>query len=334
MKIIWLFLIISSTVSFNVCAEQSVGDKAQNAERQTSEHKKLPKWFPPLVVKNHDVKGQNNPGSMNSKKKEAEKREIEDLAAQQGMNAAAQSMDVSTLRLANDTETLAKDTKRIREYTWWMAFASVFAAGFLLPTLIATGIAAWASRATLKETRSANISQLQPYVSIKSVILRMYGDADLGVIFVNLKIKLRNDGHTPVHNAGIEVTGLNIQAKGDTDQDAITIEDLFRADESSYLGQRINPRTSVKPEVIYGHEQVTDEVIFDTYRIFEFTVLGRIRFKDISTLRTKKHQFMDFMVFTGEDHADTKKPTIIIQEEGVDLDTNWKNSHWDISWNE
>lgn len=285
MPILWLLLTISSIAySSNTYAEQPVNHKAYNTERKTGDVKKPPEWFPPLIIKNHDI------DPIYKKKKEAaEQREIEDLAAQKGMNAAAQSMDKATQRLARDTTALAEDTAKLRKYTLWMAIASALATVFLAPTLFATIVAARSSRDMLKETRNANTFQLQPWINIGEPTVSyqgMYVNSDDIALFT-IDIPISNEGITPVTWIAIEI----LQAQVDTHRPdkalcSFTTENFKAAGRSMHINakQKIVHDT---PIVLTVSDRQADALPDEECW---FVLKFEVRFKDRFTSEGGKHR--------------------------------------------
>lgn len=273
MRYLWIFIaLIACTGSY---AEQSISSKHDDGQRQASGHKKPAKWFVPLLHSESE-KSKKEPDSVDPYKKEAEERQIQDLAAQKGMNSAAQKMERATQRLADDTERLAG-------YTWWMMAASIAASALLIPTLIATTVAAFATKETLKETRRVNTLQLQPWLSVDSVEFNHVlstpdgvEDQSFGHYIFAIEINVKNEGKTPAK--AIEVIFKKARASySHKGRDEVESEIGFIQDLE--MSKTINPNRAKSIEFPAGVEKVAkNPAIFEvdvTGFIFEFLILFR-----------------------------------------------------------
>lgn len=112
---------------------------------------------------------------------EADQREIDDLAAQQGMNAETQAINEATQRMA--------------AYSWYQTWAVAIGTILVFASLVLTVIATWAAHKAIRVTREIGNAQLRAYMGWHRGGLTLH-HRELQVAGL---VVIKNFGQTPAH---------------------------------------------------------------------------------------------------------------------------------------
>lgn len=146
----WSFAIaIGLTASLGQAQEP-----AKNGEGSTQSNQTQAQTLP-LPIPVEIIEGDAEAAARQNSEKEARQREIDDLAAQEGMNAATQAMNVATQRMV--------------DYAWWSNAFVLAGTILLIATLVLTWLANRAAVKAVRVTREIGNRQLRPYAFCKSV---------------------------------------------------------------------------------------------------------------------------------------------------------------------
>lgn len=175
----WLFiaalgLILSA--SLGQAQEQAESTSRQADQEQGPVAPDIPTPFPVQIVEDHAAAD-----ARQRSEEEARQREIADLAAQEGMNAATQAMNRATQRMA--------------EYGFWSTVFVAIGTGLLVITLVLTWMANRSAQAAVTVTRKIGEAQSRAYVHVQ--IANICG---LGTPVPEVAIGVTNYGQTPARN--------------------------------------------------------------------------------------------------------------------------------------
>jgi len=146
------------------------------------------------------VESDSTSDTRNSQEEEAKQREIEDLIAQQGMNAATQSIDAAT--------------QDMRDYALYSTILVGVGTVLVFITLILTWYANSSALAAVRVTRETGRDQTRAYVDVSECEIVYTG---LGNIWITIFVK--NSGQTPARSFGyIDAIGEIIARESDEPQ--------------------------------------------------------------------------------------------------------------------
>ena len=164
-------------------AQEQVPPSEEEAPNEQSPAETIPLPVPIQIIED-DASAR----SREEREAEARQREIEDLAAQEGMNIAAQAMNEATQRMAE----LAKDQVDLAR---WQARLAVIGTSALILTLALMWDANRATRQVAKQ-------QTRAYLSVTKAELHLDSKTYLGgeLPDINVFIHIHNSGITPAVN--------------------------------------------------------------------------------------------------------------------------------------
>jgi len=159
-------------------------EQAQEAEWQTEPQQgpaqSLPRPFPIVIVED-DAAAE----ARQRQEEESRQREIEDLIAQQGMNAATQAMNAAT--------------QDMRDYALYSTIFIGIGTVLLVVTLYLTGQANRAAVESVAVTRRIGEAQTRAYLSFDSIDAGYIAQADGEITGIRLRPNIRNTGQTPAY---------------------------------------------------------------------------------------------------------------------------------------
>lgn len=166
-------------------AQEQVPEAQELPATQQEEAQPLPIPFPIEIVEDQAVTDARQRSD-----EEARQREVEDLIAQQGMNAATQSMNDATQRMA--------------EYTFWSTIFVFVGTVLLIVTLLLTWQANKAAVRSVKIVGELGEAQLRAYISFGGLrCISHWEDADPEKIFWRLHFNIKNTGATPARKVKV-----------------------------------------------------------------------------------------------------------------------------------
>lgn len=273
-RILFIPLALVATLSSIACADSN--KEHRETKRQANANYSPADWSPPLLLTD-PISDKENPNTVDIKKEEAEKREIADLAAQEGMNRAAQ-------RVADDTESIAM-------LTFWMTIATWATVVFLIPTIIFTYKANQTARANLRETERTNILQLQPWLTIGIPIISRHINripiprSESGDASFRIEIPITNEGKTPVKEMRVDISYIEVQLKN-SKGDKLLLKSIISTQDRT---MPLNP-TAQSVQIITcscnrvsGAEQAPISDFAGDDVDIRTNIGGDVRFTDIST---------------------------------------------------
>lgn len=152
-------------------------EQAQSGGRQ-AEKEQSPSDNPTVAVPVYVVGDQSAADARKRAEEEARQREIEDLVAQQGMNAATQAMNDATQRMA--------------KYAFWSTVLVGIGTILLFLTLWLTREANKSARDAVEITRRIGNTQLRAYVGPRDVFFDLQTQT--------ISFRIRNFGQTPAYD--------------------------------------------------------------------------------------------------------------------------------------
>lgn len=191
-------------------------EPSDNSEGQTTQNQQ-PTQSLPLPVPVEIIEDQAAADARKSNEAEARQREIDDLAAQEGMNAATQAMKETTNRMAYDSRQ--------------MAIATWVGVGLLTVTLLLTLQANSAARAAVDITGKVGRAQTRPYLGAKTADVSV---TDKGVTCI---VSIENAGQSFANNV-IFNTGCLAEPSFD--------EALLASSERDFFAGSIMPGASMQ----------------------------------------------------------------------------------------
>lgn len=172
--------IVVFAIAINLPASGQAQEQAGEAEGQPTTQQQPSQTFPlPLPV--DIVEDEATAQAREREEKEARQREIADLAAQEGMNAATQAM--------NDA------TQRMPEYAFWSTLLVGIGTVLLIITLYQTRQANRAAQSAVAVTREIGEAQVRAYAAVKAVRLIIRKDGN-GIMAEEVVV-IENTGMTP-----------------------------------------------------------------------------------------------------------------------------------------
>jgi len=204
----YVFAIIGLTLAGSGQAQET----RQPTQPQASEQEEPAKSLPiPLIVE--IVEDDAAAVSRQRSETEARQREIDDLAAQQGMNAATQAMNEATQRMASDSREMTIAT--------WVGIFLLFI------TLLLTLMANIAAVRAVKVTETTGMTQMRAWLSFTDWRLEGLG-VDGAVERFQIVLQWRNTGSTPAINVNA-VTGFKGETPLNKHGGVVDIEDGDRS---------------------------------------------------------------------------------------------------------
>ena len=176
------FVILALGLAFSALSGQAQ-EQDEEAQGAATEEQGQPQIFPlpvPVEIIESDAAADARQRSEN----EAKEREIRDLAAQEGVNAATQLMNDATQRMA--------------KYAFWSTLIVGFGTALLLWTLWETRKANQSAREAVDVTREVGQAQVRAYLYCKSARYRLRKD-DLFA-----EIDIANAGQSPATNVLVQ----------------------------------------------------------------------------------------------------------------------------------
>mgnify|MGYP006909091071 CR=1 FL=1 len=169
----WIAAIALGLIGFAISgqAQEVVQDQQERAQSQQAPAQALPIPFPVDIVE-----GETEAAARKLREAESRQRAIDDLAAQQGMNAA---------------------TQRMADYSFWSTVFVGIGTILLVGTLLLTLQANKAARAAVKVTRDIGNHQLRAYLGVLDASITPLRS---GTHPLRAKITIKNFGQTPAHN--------------------------------------------------------------------------------------------------------------------------------------
>lgn len=225
-----------------------------------------PSSKPPPTVRVDIIEDQSAAEARKRREEESRQREIEDLAAQQGMNRATQAMNAAT--------------QDMRDYALYSTIFVGVGTFLLFVTLWLTWQANRSARAAVDVTREMGMKQLRGYVHATSMDLK----EPQSEFVPNIVIGVQNFGQTPVRNLNTSASWkLIFTGKGGPDK---TSEIVTAPDRGITLGpgKEVYPILKIDPQawkivkasienkaatfVVYGQADYVD--IFGEHRWSKF----------------------------------------------------------------
>lgn len=181
----WLFIAtLGLTLSADLGQTQEQGESpsGQTGQEQDPVTPDIPTPFPVEIVEDDATAD-----ARQRSEEEARQREISDLAAQEGMNAATQSIDQAT--------------RDMRDYALYSTIAVWVGTALLIITLVLTWMANKSALAAVKVTRDLGLAEHRPYVDVDFGGCISHWDRTRGdKIFWKIRLILSNSGNTPTLN--------------------------------------------------------------------------------------------------------------------------------------
>jgi hypothetical protein len=244
-------------------------EQAQYAQRETSQQSEPsdPNDAPISVIVREPVTVAIDDTSAEARQREeadARQREIDDLVAQQGMNAATQAMNTAT--------------QDMRDYAFWQTWLIAIGTGLLFYTLYLT-------RQTILVTRRIGEAQTAAHISIYDAkIIICDGSSKRRAFCPIVAVRWKNSGMTPAFKLSAKLRIFGV-LDGNSIDLGVTNSDLERGAISVEPGQV--ERTAASPTHISLEKYVTgDEVSLEkmtvVFDVFFFDVFERERrFKEV-----------------------------------------------------
>lgn len=140
--------------------------------------------FTPIPI--YVIEDQATADARERHEEEARQREISDLIAQEGMNAATQAMNEATQRMA--------------DYAWWSTFLVGIGTALLFVTLWLTRQANVAAQLAVRETRRIGEAQVRAYVAwhsceVATVVSENHGATE--IVQFAFRPQIQNTGQSP-----------------------------------------------------------------------------------------------------------------------------------------
>lgn len=158
-------------------AQENADDKDRQADQEQTSAEYMPAPFRVEIVEDQaEVDYRQN------REQKSDKREIDDLIAQQGMNEATQAMNNATQKMA--------------DLAYWQTLLVGIGTVLLFVTLWFTRQANLAAQNAVKVTREVGEAQSRAYLSITGAHLTW----DKGMDYPGLCITLKNSGQSPARN--------------------------------------------------------------------------------------------------------------------------------------
>lgn len=172
-------------VAFTIIASLGQAQEQAESSTQSTQNKQLPAQPFPVPLPVDIVEDQAAAEARQNREYEAREREIRDLAAQEGMNAATQSIE--------------RATRDMRDYAFYSTVAVWVGTFLLIVTLVLTWMANRAAQRAVDVTKDVGIAQLRPWISFNS--WRLDGIGVQGNVGQYVIVLLwRNTGPTPALN--------------------------------------------------------------------------------------------------------------------------------------
>ena len=150
-------------------------EQAQSADERPADQP-APAGAIPLPVPVEIIEDDASARAREGREAENRQRDLRDLAAQEGMNEAAQAMNEATQRMA--------------DLSLWQTRLAVVGTAALVATLILM----WNAN---RITRQVGKNQLRAYLVLESMAQWVGGTQDIPIEAVNLVIRISNQGQTP-----------------------------------------------------------------------------------------------------------------------------------------
>jgi len=170
----WLLVI---TLGLTLTTSGQAQEEAQSGQREANSEGQQP-YEPPLPFPIEIIESPAETEARDSRESEARQREIADLAAQEGMNAATQAMNGATQRMA--------------EYAFWSTVFVAIGTVFLFATI-------WLTWRAVGDTREIGQKQARAYLVLQfgDVEFNVLDNKDGSNLGVKIGVSLTNSGSTP-----------------------------------------------------------------------------------------------------------------------------------------
>ncbi|PHP28028.1 hypothetical protein [Limimaricola cinnabarinus] len=184
----WIIAIVFGLVASLGQAQEQANDPSDTAPEEQNPAQVLPIPLPVDIIDDEAATE-----TRQRSEQEAREREIADLAAQQGMNAATQSIERATLDM--------------RDYAFYSTVAVWIGTALLLYTLWLTRQANRAAQAAVNVTREIGEAQSRAYLSAthaRAVFLPPDGG-------YGLELTIRNTGQSPARGVAIQAASTAME---------------------------------------------------------------------------------------------------------------------------
>lgn len=240
----WIIAIAFGLIASLGQAQEQTQSPGGQAESEQTPTEALPLPFPVEIVED-----QSATDARESREEEARQREIEDLVAQQGMNAATQAMNDATQRMA--------------EYAFWSTVMVGIGTALLFVTL---GLTWQANRAAVKAveiTEQIGLDQLRPWMLGRGVTF--FPNTDLtvgGKMFpeaMTFRANWHNTGQAPaiktrvdidfvIVPSGADIPPFNFKARSGTS--VVGRDSQIHSDEKYIVGDDFDRFKAFQTEII------------------------------------------------------------------------------------
>ncbi|MEI4197856.1 hypothetical protein [Roseovarius sp. E0-M6] len=179
------------TLVFGLTASLGQAQDERDDRQGQAQANQQPTQVFPLPIPVDIVEDEATAEARERRAEEARQREIADLAAQKGMNAATQSIDAAT--------------QDMRDYALYSTLLVAVGTALLFYTLWLTRQANAAAQAAVDVTREIGEAQVKAYLSIKRMkgVLHTAGDNP----FVEIWATVKNSGQSPALDVRVGVDG-------------------------------------------------------------------------------------------------------------------------------
>ena len=171
----WIIAIAFGLIASLGQAQEETGNEQGQTSRHQEQSKTFPITIPVVIVEDHAAAD-----ARQRSEEEARQREIADLAAQQGMNAATQAMNSAT--------------QDMRDYAFYSTILVGIGTVLLIITLLVTVSANKAAREAVSVTSQIGQRQLRAYVHIFAANIAKKDSTELIASLV-----IKNFGQTPAY---------------------------------------------------------------------------------------------------------------------------------------
>lgn len=266
------------TVAFGLALATSgqAQDQTESTNREAGQQDQ-PTYEPPLPFPVEIVEAQAEAEARKRREEEARKREIADLDAQQGMNAATQSIESAT--------------RDMRDYALYSTFLVGIGTVLAFAAFVLSLLSNRSARAAVKVMRD----EQRPWVHVEIDEITEYaiqhqdrGREDFATgIYFKVPFKIRNTGTSPAHNVSVYIAAHSIESAYED------VEHFKFCEAPIFINQRgsLAPNTTISDEegvtrkLTVAHEGPTDGLFCFLVAIVSYSTSQQSELPDARTIQ-------------------------------------------------
>lgn len=198
----WLFAVVLGLIAASLQAQEQA-NRAQPAEQQSGQQAKA--FEPSIPVR--IIESEESARARESRERESNQREKDDLIAQQ--------------RMADATEAMNDATQSMKNAAWWSFGAVALGTALLVYTLLLTREANKSAREAVEVTRKIGQAQVRAYISVVSI----HGQPIPNHSGTRFTVRIRNTGASPAFRTQAIIFGRFLKDYSEKD---IRFSDFIR----------------------------------------------------------------------------------------------------------